>query len=432
MFMKTHDPGGPRLRRPCRLLGEHQRPTTPTPSRVSPGTFTEQVAQRWQAPSYWKSVHTSGSVAVDADEVHHREQRRRDEPVDHQQRQRARTTLQLRATSPYATSGTGSELTGQVNAYNNLTTIYPRLTGDGFTAASGGLNRSVTIAAGATVTAKVVMGFVTNEIPESLTEYNAYAGYSNATAFATHVRAYNLWWAQNVPYIDVARTGDQEEHLLPLVADALQQPRRRHPRADLPVPDLDRGRAGLQQRDRADPADAHRRPQVPAQPGLRLRRLAVSVGQISKGGRFLDNPGDPENWSNSYTQYIAEAAWRSYQIHGGQPAIAGQPRPVRRGRRQGPARLLRPRQQQAHRVRLGRADRQRRRRGVVPLEARATWTAPSRPTQYSGALAAAQAYDGDRQHGQGRPRCARSPTQIQNAIVNVLWNPTGSCSSTGM
>jgi hypothetical protein len=37
----------------------------------------------------------------------------------------------------------------------------------------------------------------------------------------------------------------------------------------------------------------------------------------------MDNPGDPENWSNSYTQYIAEAAWRSYQIHGGQPAIAG-------------------------------------------------------------------------------------------------------------
>ena len=49
----------------------------------------------------------------------------------------------------------------------------------------------------------------------------------------------------------------------------------------------------------------------------------LSVGQVSKGGRFLDNPGDPENWSNSYTQYIAEAAWRAYQIHGGQPAIAG-------------------------------------------------------------------------------------------------------------
>jgi hypothetical protein len=43
----------------------------------------------------------------------------------------------------------------------------------------------------------------------------------------------------------------------------------------------------------------------------------------SRNGRFVDNPGDPQNWSNSYTQYISEAAWRSYQIHGGQPAIVG-------------------------------------------------------------------------------------------------------------
>ena len=28
------------------------------------GTWTEQVAQRWQAPSYWKSVHTNGSLRI--------------------------------------------------------------------------------------------------------------------------------------------------------------------------------------------------------------------------------------------------------------------------------------------------------------------------------------------------------------------------------
>ncbi len=34
-------------------------------------------------------------------------------------------------------------------------------------------------------------------------------------------------------------------------------------------------------------------------------------------------PRDPANWSNSYTQYISEAAWRSYELHGGPTAIAG-------------------------------------------------------------------------------------------------------------
>lgn len=48
----------------------------------------------------------------------------------------------------------------------------------------------------------------------------------------------------------------------------------------------------------------------------------LSIGQTSCGGRFMDNPGDPENWSNSYTQYVSEAAWRSCQVHGGQPSIA--------------------------------------------------------------------------------------------------------------
>ena len=51
------------------------------------------------------------------------------------------------------------------------------------------------------------MGFVTNEIPESLTEYNAYKGFSQRDR-VRHPRAgLQPWWAQNVPYIDVARTG---------------------------------------------------------------------------------------------------------------------------------------------------------------------------------------------------------------------------------
>ncbi|CAM5575064.1 hypothetical protein SPURM210S_07590 [Streptomyces purpurascens] len=37
----------------------------------------------------------------------------------------------------------------------------------------------------------------------------------------------------------------------------------------------------------------------------------MSAGDVRRAASFLDNPGDPENWSNSYTQYIAEAAWKS-------------------------------------------------------------------------------------------------------------------------
>ncbi|MFD9253030.1 hypothetical protein ACFVZP_24795, partial [Streptomyces bottropensis] len=104
---------------------------------VTPGTFTEQVAQRRQTPSHWKSVHTSGSITIDQtkfvtdDNVAVTNLAIRNNGS-------ASTTLQLRATSPYATSGTGGELTGQVNAYNNLTTLRPRLTGGRWYRGAGG------------------------------------------------------------------------------------------------------------------------------------------------------------------------------------------------------------------------------------------------------------------------------------------------------
>ncbi len=55
---------------------------------------------------------------------------------------------------------------------------------------------------------------------------------------------------------------------------------------------------------------------------------------------------------------------------------------------------------------------------------RAGWTAPSRPTSTAARSPSAQAYERRRQHRQGRRDAARSATDIQNAIVNVLWNPS--------
>src|SRR5699024_705154 len=48
----------------------------------------------------------------------------------------------------------------------------------------------------------------------------------------------------------------------------------------------------------------------------------ASAGETSRSDEMVDNPGDPADWSNSYTEYIPDAAWRSYQLHGGPAAIA--------------------------------------------------------------------------------------------------------------
>ncbi|MGR6922318.1 galactose-binding domain-containing protein [[Actinomadura] parvosata] len=418
LFMKTHTPGTLGFAGQVAYWESISNNNAFTVS-LSPGTFTEQVAGRRQVPSHWRSRHTSGSITVDQTKF----------ITDNNvavanlaitNGGSASTTLTLRATSPYATSGTGSELTGQVNAYNNLTTLYPRLTCDGCSVSSGGLNRSLTIAAGATVTVKVVMGFVANELPASRTEYDAYAGYSAATAFATHVRAYNRWWAENVPYIDVPEPAIKKN-----IYYRWWLMRFNHLDADIPgqtfqFPTSVEGALGynnaiaLTQPMHIDDLKYLRNP-------IYAYGDWLSVGQTSKNGRFLDNPGDPENWSNSYTQYIGEAAWKSYQIHGGQPAIA--------------ANLARYAEQDV-KGQLAYYDTDNNKLieydwgALTGNDADAVsfhWK-PGRMDraeaayQYSGALAAAQAYEAIGNTAKAT-ELRTLATQIGNAIVGVLWNP---------
>ncbi|MGW6929197.1 discoidin domain-containing protein [Lentzea sp. NPDC054927] len=319
LFMYTHNPAvigfGGRSAYWDDLSGQNAYSVV-----VSPGTFTEQVNSRVQKPSHYKGVFTSGSIRVETTKfITHNNVAVTNLAVVNTGGSPA--TLQLRATSPYATTASGNELTGSRPVKNNLTTIRPRLAGDGFGVNNGGLDRSITVGAGQTVTTKVAMGFLTTEIPESSTEYQSYRGYSPETAFATHVRAYNRWWADNIPYIDVPDPAIKKN-----VYYRWWLMRFNHLDVDIPGQDYQfpisvEGATGynnaivLTQPMHIDDLKYLRDPVYSYGPWL-------SAGQTSKGGRFMDNPGDPENWSNSYTQYISEAAWRSYQVHGGQPAIA--------------------------------------------------------------------------------------------------------------
>ncbi|MFC6092593.1 discoidin domain-containing protein [Saccharothrix lopnurensis] len=320
LFMYTHNPGvlgfGGNAAYWDNISSQNAYAIT-----VGSGALTEQVANRWQAPSHWKGVYTRTGVRVDvAKFITHNNVAVTNLTVTNTGS--AATTLPLRVTSPYATTATGTELTGQRQVKNNLTTIRPRLAGDGFTPANGGLDRSITLAAGQSLTTKVVMGFVTDEIPESLTEYNAYRARTAADAFATHVRDHNRWWADNVPYLDVPDPAIKKN-----IYYRWWLMRFNHLDVDIPGQDFQfpvsiEGVTGynnaiaLTQPMHIDDLKYLRDPVYSYGPWL-------SAGQSSKGGRFVDNPGDPENWSNSYTQYISEAAWRAYQVHGGQPAIAG-------------------------------------------------------------------------------------------------------------
>ncbi|XVQ88494.1 discoidin domain-containing protein [Microbispora siamensis] len=419
VFMKTHTPGTLGFAGKVAYIESINDQSAFTVA-VTPGTFTEQTAQRKQAPSHWKSVHTSGNVRIEQTKF----------ITDNNvavanlaitNGGTASTTLQVRATSPYATSGSGNELTGTVNAFNNLTTIRPRLSGDGFTVSSGGLNRAVTVAAGATVTVKLVMGFVTDEIPESLSEYNAYKGYDAATAFATHVRAYNRWWAANIPYFDSAEPAITKNYYYRWWLMRFNNLDANLPGQTYQFPTSVEGALGynnaivLTQPMHIDDLKYLRTP-------LYAYGDWLSAGQVSKGGRFLDNPGDPANWSNSYTQYIGEAAWRSYQIHGGPPAVAANLAKYAEGDAKG---------QLSYYDHDGNGLIEYDWGALTGNDADAVsfhWRSGNLDRTesayvYSGALAAAKAYDVIGNATKAAEMRALA-TRVQNAVVNVLWDPT--------
>ncbi|UFU06859.1 OmpL47-type beta-barrel domain-containing protein [Ruania halotolerans] len=286
-----------------------------------PVSVSETTSERKQTPSYWHSTHTAagleleqtkfitdGNVAITVLELSNSG----GSDID----------VTLAASSPYATVAGDDELTGVVDAYNDLTTLFPRLSGDGFAVDGDRLTREITVPAGEAVTTKVQLGFVADEIDASRAEYDHYSALAPWEAYTEHVRAYNQWWAENIPYLDTPEDNIDKVLFYRWWLMRFNFLDANIPGNDYQFPTAMEGVLGynnaivLTTGMFIDDLKYFRDPVYSYGPW-------VGAGEVSRSGKYVDNPGDPANWSNSYTQYISEAAWRAYQLHGGPTAIAG-------------------------------------------------------------------------------------------------------------
>ncbi|TXK09651.1 OmpL47-type beta-barrel domain-containing protein [Microbacterium hatanonis] len=284
--------------------------------------LTEDTAQRRQTPSYWRSVHRNAGAGLEITQTKFITDANVLVTQFDLRSTAGAQNVELRAASPYTGTVEGDELTGHVTALNDLTVIHPRLSGDGFAPADGGvISATVAVPAGGTTTTKVQLGLVTDEIAESRLEYDTIKAESAGSAYSTHVTAYNQWWADNVPFLDTP-----EDSIDKTLYYRWWLMRYNFLDADIPgntyqFPTAMEGVLGYNN-------------SIVLTTGMFIDDLKyfrdpiysygpwVSAGETSKSYKFVDNPGDPANWSNSYTQYISEAAWRSYQLHGGPTSIA--------------------------------------------------------------------------------------------------------------
>ncbi len=290
-----------------------------------PLQLVEDSAQRRQTPSYFSSVYTDVGVGVRLRLVKFiSEQNVAVAEATLSSSDGVARTLTLRAISPMATHADGTELTGAFATHNAITTVFPRLSGDGFAVEGGSIARRVAVPArGEAATLKVQLGLVTRELPESLQEYRHIAAQSPQQAYSEHVVAYNRWWADNLPYLDtpednIDKTLFYRWWLLRFnFLDAAV------PGNDYQFPVAIEGVLGY---DNA----------IVLTTGMFIDDLKylrdpsyaygswLGAGETAGGGKYVDNPGATENWSNSYAQYLSAAAWRAYQLHGGPPAVAAQ------------------------------------------------------------------------------------------------------------
>ncbi len=326
VFMKTHQPAtlgfGGEVAYWESLAGGQGAYTITVNVNGSNVTLTEDAAARKQTPSYWRSTFnntaqglrvvqtkfiTDANVAVTNLTV--------------SSTNGTAKQVRISAASSFAKTPEGDELTGSVQAFNKLTTVFPRLSGDGFSPADGSITRTLDVPATGSASTKVQLGFVTEEIPASRTDYDAFRAATPGAAYTEHVTAYNQWWADNVPYLDTPEDNIDKTLFYRWWLMRFNFLDANIPGNDFQFPTSMEGVLGynnnivLTTGMFIDDLKYFRDPVYSYGPW-------VSAGEVAKSGKYVDNPGDPANWSNSYTQYISEAAWRSYQLHGGPTVIA--------------------------------------------------------------------------------------------------------------
>ena len=320
LYMYTHQPqtlgfaGGYAYRE--RPTGASQALYTVT---IPGTTLTETTSARMQFPSYFSGTFTGGGLSVEETKFITNNNTAVTELKLTNTGTEA-TTKTVSIQSPVATTAAGSELTGSVTIRYGLTTITPRLSASGFTVNGTALTRDVALDPGASTTVKVQMGMLASELPESETEYQRYKDYDAATALATQKREYNQFWADNVPYVDIPNDNVKKISYYRTWENRFNTFDGNIPGNDYQFPvDLE-GALGYNN-------------QITLTVPMRMQDLKwwtdplwsysqwLSQGEESGCQAFHDNPGNTANWNNTYEQWTADEALKSYMVHGGPKSI---------------------------------------------------------------------------------------------------------------
>ncbi|MBR6119770.1 MAG: discoidin domain-containing protein [Oscillospiraceae bacterium] len=293
---------------------------------------SEQSANRVNMPSNWYSTYSLGSTGVTAQVTKFiSEQNVAFTAITLVNEGSEDVALTMNAASNYVNTpgkvtvngAEVDELTGSRWSPSNLTLLTPRLMGEGFVLNedASALTREITVPAGGSVETKVLLAMTTKEIPECAEDYVRFAELSNAEAIRTQKAEYNLYWAQNIPYINVPNPAVEKAILYRWWSERFNSLDANIPGYDYQYPITIEGVLGynnaiiLTQPMHMQDTKWLRSPYL-------IYGALLSAGNSSQSSAFLDNPGNRSNWNNHYGQYIAQSGTEAFYVVGGGAEMA--------------------------------------------------------------------------------------------------------------
>lgn len=237
-------------------------------------------------------------------------------------------TFTMTVTSPFTKDSNGDELVGkrvaapvmvntaQTGSVSAMSYVDVHMTGTGLTPKDGTLTKEITIPAGGSVQQNVVMGWLANELPQSKADYTAYKAYSNADAFKNQVETYNAWWADNIPYIDIADKNVKKVLYYRWWCNRFNILDAEVPGNDWQFPMNMEGVLGYNNGITVSVPWAMQDLKWLREPSY-VYGTWLAQGEYSGNDNYKNNPGRPGTWTWDMMQNTSQVGLEAYKIHGG-------------------------------------------------------------------------------------------------------------------
>ena len=297
---------------------------------LSTGAVTENKAERKNYPSHGDYTYSSGALQINQKKfITYGNSAVTLLEFSNPSGQPVTFTLTVK--SPFVNKVEGEELVGErvaaplmistegAKVVKAMSYVDVHLSGNGLNPVeqSKTLTKEITVPSNGKIEQRVVMGWLAEEIPTSYTEYEQWKAMpSNAASFEAQVKAYNAWWADNIPYIDIPDENVKKVLYYRWWCNRFNILDANIPGNDWQFPMNMEGVLGYNNGITVSVPWALQDLKWLRDPAYAYGTW-LAQGEYSENKNYKNNPGRPNIWTWDMMQNTSQVGWEAYKIYGG-------------------------------------------------------------------------------------------------------------------